>query len=144
MTTMDGKLLLIGVLAQIEVANIDCFGKNIHEYSSSLTEAMKFHSQKYLIMAFIITNKTSCTGPKENGRGSPKKSCRKVIKMGSDEEEEMMAYDKESMDVDIKIKIPSRKLPYRQARATKFVEQSSDAEDEQEEEEGDVKAEWKI
>lgn len=62
MTTMDGKLLLIGVLAQIEVANIDCFGKNIHEYSSSLTEAMKFHSQKYLIMAFIITNKTSCTG----------------------------------------------------------------------------------
>lgn len=64
--------------------------------------------------------------------------------MGSDEEEEMMAYDKESMDVDIKIKIPSRKLPYRQARATKFVEQSSDAEDEQEEEEGDVKAEWKI
>ncbi|QSZ35504.1 hypothetical protein DSL72_008374 [Monilinia vaccinii-corymbosi] len=58
---------------------------------------------------------------------------------GKTEDEEEMDYDKESTGVDIKMEepvTPSRKLPSRRARVTRFVEETSDAEDEQEGEDG--------
>ncbi|KAI9647041.1 hypothetical protein NHQ30_005043 [Ciborinia camelliae] len=103
-----------------------------------------------------VSPKKAGGSPKKNGRGSPKKSRGRNIKKESDEEEEEldvdvdedgegeeMDYDKEGADDHIKIEesvTPSRKLPSRRARVTKFVEETSDAEDEQEEEDG----EWQV
>lgn len=85
--------------------------------------------------------------PKKNGLGSPKKS-RGRIKEESDKEEEEayadedeeMDYDKKTPDLDVKQELvtPSRRLPPRRARVTKFVEETSDTEDEGEEEYGEV------
>ncbi|ESZ91451.1 hypothetical protein SBOR_8174 [Sclerotinia borealis F-4128] len=99
-----------------------------------------------------VSPKKAGGSPKKSGRESLKKSRGRAIKRESDEDEEEeevnageegeeMDYDKEGTDVDIKVEepvTPLRKLPYRQARVTKFVEETSDAEDEQEEEDGDV------
>lgn len=51
-----------------------------------------------------------------------------------------MDYDKETPDLDVKQELvtPSRRLPPRRARVTKFVEETSDTEDEGEEEYGEV------
>lgn len=83
--------------------------------------------------------------PKKTGRGNLKKSRGRATKQESDEEleeatteeeGEKMDYDKVNTGVDIKMEepvTPSRKLPSRRARVTKFVEETSDAGDEQEE-----------
>ncbi|KAB8300423.1 hypothetical protein EYC80_000597 [Monilinia laxa] len=90
---------------------------------------------------FLLPKKAG-TSPKKNSHGRCKEARRRIIKMKSDEEEENdeeeIYYDKEGMDVEIKLEIPSRKLPYRWARATRFVEKTSDAEDEQEEKKDNV------
>ncbi|APA07697.1 predicted protein [Sclerotinia sclerotiorum 1980 UF-70] len=94
-----------------------------------------------------VSPKKAGDSPKKNARGNPKKSRGRVIKQESDEDEKMdmdeedgekKDYEKESMDVNIKMEepvTPSRKLQFRRARVTRFVEDISDAEDEQEEEE---------
>ncbi|KAJ8068706.1 hypothetical protein OCU04_002405 [Sclerotinia nivalis] len=98
-----------------------------------------------------VSPKKAGGSPKKNARGSPKKSRGRAIKqesdgeedeeMDTDEEDEEKDYEKESMDVNIEMEepvTPSRKLPSRRARVTKFVEETSDAEDEQEEEDGNM------
>ncbi|RAL67401.1 hypothetical protein DID88_008156 [Monilinia fructigena] len=126
MASMDMKLL-IEVLSQIEVGHIDYDPRN------SVGGAKKFG---------LVSPKKAGPSSKKKGHRRPKKSRRRTITMESDEEEEEdeeeMDYDKEAMDVEIKMEIPSRKLPYRRARATNLVEETSDAENEQEEKEYNV------
>ncbi|CAD6440113.1 4665f742-8e60-4dba-a126-3026f74f50f7 [Sclerotinia trifoliorum] len=95
-----------------------------------------------------VSPKKAGDSPKKNTQGSPKKSRGRVIKQESDEEDEEMDTEEEEgeekdcekgdMDADIKMEepvTPLRKLPSRRARVTKFVEETSDAEDEEEDDE---------
>ncbi|TGO14367.1 hypothetical protein BTUL_0054g00360 [Botrytis tulipae] len=100
----------------------------------------------------LVSPKKAGGSPKKNNRGSPKKSRGRIKEESGEEEEELdidedededeeMDYDKNAPDLDVKMEepvTPSRRLPSRRARVTKFVEETSDAEDEQEEEDGDM------
>ncbi|KAF7864479.1 hypothetical protein EAF04_006612 [Stromatinia cepivora] len=176
MATMEEKLLM-GVLSQIEVGRID-YGQLANYIGVANPKAARNRWDRYkkkLTMGAGSTTARKAIGvskkigsvspkkaggsPKKNARGSPKKSHGWAIKqesdgeedeeMDTDEEDEEKNYEKESMDVDIKMEepvTPSRKLPFRRARVTKFVEETSDAEDEQEEEEegGDMQVDSEV
>lgn len=98
----------------------------------------------------LVSPKKAGGSPKKNNRGSPKKSRGRIKEESDEEEEELdieededeeMDYDKNAPNLDVKIEepvTPSRRLPSRRARVTKFVEETSDAEDEQEEEDGET------
>ncbi|KAK6592141.1 hypothetical protein ACHAO1_002095 [Botrytis cinerea] len=162
MASMEEKLLM-GVLTQIEVGRIDYdeLAKYIGVATSRAARGRwDRYKQKLTKRGAPITPKkgagvgkkiTSVTpkkavgSPKKNGLGNPKIS-RGRIKEESEEEEvcadedEEMDYDKETPDLDVKQELvtPSRRLPPRRARVTKFVEETSDTEDEGEEEYGEV------
>ncbi|TGO40682.1 hypothetical protein BHYA_0033g00360 [Botrytis hyacinthi] len=96
----------------------------------------------------LVSPKKAGGSPKKNNRGSPKKSRGRIKEESDEEEEELdidedegMDYDKNAPDLDVKMEepvTPSRRLPSRRARVTNFVEDTSDAEDEQEEEGGEM------
>ncbi|KAF7904667.1 hypothetical protein EAF00_002001 [Botryotinia globosa] len=165
MASMEEKLLM-GVLTQIEVGRIDYdeLAKYIgvatskaarcrwDRYKHKLTKgAPPITPRKAAGVGKkigLVSPKKAGGSPKKNNRGSPKKS-RGRIKEESDEEgeeldideDEEMDYDKNAPDLHVKMEepiTPSRRLPSRRARVTKFVEETSDAEDEQEEEDGEM------
>ncbi|TEY65550.1 hypothetical protein BOTCAL_0139g00170 [Botryotinia calthae] len=166
MASMEEKLLM-GVLTQIEVGRIDYdeLAKYIDVATSKAARRRwDRYKQKFTKGGPPITPKkgagvgktiTSVSpkkaggSPNKNNRGSPKTS-RARIKEESDEEEEEvdvgvdedeeMDYDKKTQDLDVKEELvtPSRRVLSRRAKVTKFVEETSGAEDEEEEEYGEM------
>ncbi|CCD43938.1 hypothetical protein BofuT4_P061480.1 [Botrytis cinerea T4] len=151
MASMEEKLLM-GVLTQIELGRIDydellaedgiATNRNLQRGGAPITPKKGAGVGKEITS---VTPKKAVGSPKKNGLGSPKIS-RGRIKEESEEEEvcadedEEMDYDKETPDLDVKQELvtPSRRLPPRRARVTKFVEETSDTEDDGEEEYGEV------
>ncbi|KAF7958119.1 hypothetical protein EAE96_003683 [Botrytis aclada] len=167
MASMEEKLLM-GVLSQIEVGRIDYdeLAKYIgvatskaarcrwDRYKQKLTKGAPLTTPKKAAgvgkRIGLVSPKKAGGSPKKNSRGSPKKSRRRIKEESEEEEVELdvdedvgeeVDYDENAPDLDIKMEepvTPSRRLPSRRARVTKFVEETSDAEDEQEEEDGEV------
>ncbi|KAF7907102.1 uncharacterized protein EAF01_004689 [Botrytis porri] len=171
MATMEEKLLM-GVLTQIDVGRID-YDELANYIGVATSKAARCrwdrYKQKLTKGAPPLTPKKAAGvgkkigsvspkkaggSPKKNNRGIPKKS-RGRIKEESDEEvkevdmneDEGMNYDKNNSDLDVEMEdpvTPSRRLPSRRGRVTKFVEETSDVEDEQEEEDGEVQVDAEV
>ncbi|TGO20833.1 hypothetical protein BPAE_0262g00100 [Botrytis paeoniae] len=157
MASMEEKLLM-GVLTQIEVDRID-YDEPANYIGVATSKAARCrwdrYKQKLTKRAPPITPKKAAGAgkkiglvspkkaggsPKMNNRGSPKKSRGRIKEESDEEDEELdvdedeeMDYHKNAPELDVKMEEPvtlSHRLPSRRARVTRFVEETSDAEDE--------------
>ncbi|KAF7893465.1 uncharacterized protein EAF02_001003 [Botrytis sinoallii] len=159
MASMEEKLLM-GVLTQIEVGRID-YEELANYIGVATSKAARCRWDRYKQKLTkgappitpkkaagvgkkigLVSPKKAGGSPKKNNHGSPKKSRGRIKEEELDvDKDEEMDYDKNAPDLGVKMEepvTPSRRLPSRRARVTKFAEETSDAEDEQEEEDGEV------